>query len=354
MIRSTEMRPLWTQKIASHPVGIALQEGSPNGAMIGIEGEVYFFNPETGRMSKRIMAHKGGNTAIAANSLLSEFATGGEDGFIRLWGRQSQAPIWEHYLGKDWVEAIAASPVGHLAAGAGRALCVWNVERELILQRTMDHPIRHVHFMNHGTELLISTARQSLFITLNSNEVLTSFSYDASPFQTHVSPDELWLAAGMADMGVRLFNLRSISQEALGIGPFSNKPKHICWSPESRDLAAANGDRVYLINRTILATLAAENRHEAEDIRQALTPLDYVQGKTTALQFHGTEQVLAIGTDEGNLVVEDLEMKLPLLNVFVEGGAIVQLAWTADSDRLIYATESGSVGCFWVPVGQSE
>lgn len=352
MIKPSPEKPLWTQKIASYPVALSLQDSSPNAGIIGIEGELYFFNVETGRMSKRLISHKGGNTTLASLSLSQEFVTGGEDGVVRIWGRGSQLPVWEHAMGKDWVDALATTPQGHFAAGAGRMLRVWNPERELIAERQFDFPVRQLQFLNHGKEFVISTPRKSHFLSLESGEEMFHVNYDVSPLKSCVSSDERWLAAGMADMGVRLFNLRSLTEEGLGVGPFNNKPKQLCWSNDSQLLAAANGDRVYLINRSILEELARDNKNDERDIRLALRPIDYVQGKTTALEFHGTEPWLAVATEDGNIVVEDLESRLRLFDVMIKTGPVVELHWTAESDRLIYATESGSVGCFWLSPNQ--
>ncbi|MGF1572802.1 MAG: WD40 repeat domain-containing protein [Sumerlaeia bacterium] len=347
MMKPSAEKPLWSQKIASYPVGLSLQNSTPNAAIMGIEGELYFFNVESGRMAKRLISHKGGNTVLASLDLTQEFVTGGEDGTIRIWGRESPKSVWEHSFSKDWVDALAVSNTGHFAAAAGRTLLVWNYARTLIFEQQFDQPVRQLQFIRNGQELVVSTPRKSAFLNIPAGEELYKVEYDASPFKALVSPDERWLAAGMSDMGVQLNNLRSLSTQALGIGHFSSKPKHTCWAPDSQLFAAGNGDRVYLIKRGVLEELAMDHQTSERDIRLAIRPLEYVTGKTTALQFHGTEPWLAVGTEEGNLVLEDLNSHLRLVDVFVQGGAIVELQWTADSDRLVYATESGIVGCFW-------
>jgi WD40 repeat protein len=345
---SNRTRPQWTHQIASHPVGIVFQESADLAAIAGIEGELLFLHPESGKLRKRFETHEGGLTSVAGFPLTGDVLTGGEDGFLRRWSVNSDATTWEFSFGKGWVEALATTGTGEFAGASGKELRIWNKHSEEVFHTTFEHPVRQLQFLRNGEILVVSTPRKTIFLSLTELKPLFALPHEASPLITAASSDETWLACGMADMGVMLFDLRSLEEEGLGIGPFATKPRHISWSSEGLVLAVGNGDRAVYINRMILALLHANREKEDQDIRRAISYSEYVQGKITALSYHPTEGWLAMGTDEGCIHVEETDSQIPLLQTTVAGGAIALLQWSPASDRLLYATEEGRIGCLWV------
>lgn len=329
-------KPIWTNNLRGYPIGVAAFPEAGLVVLAGIDGELFALEAGTGRLRARVRAHEGGLTAMAALPGGTGVATGGEDGRVRAWALDLRAPRFDAELGREWVDALAVDGAGRIAAGAGRCVAVLGADGRVRARHETPAPVRAVAFA--GGRLLAATHLGAWLADPADGRPVAEFPFQGSPHSTALSPDERWFAVGLSDRTVRLLDLANPSTEAVGLGPFQSKPKHLCWAPDGSWLAAADGDYAHLVSGRAVEGFAADD----DDGANAVRSISGLGGRVSAVAFRPDGGRIAIGTRAGDFVVDDPETARRVLDHGEEGVEVALLAWLGP-DRLLAARADGAV-----------
>lgn len=119
------LRQAWEGHLGDHFVRL---EWSPDGAMLAaatIGGSISIFAAD-GSFLRELPGHSFGTLAISWSADSRLLASGGQNGYARIWEASSGASLHELKAGAQWVEQVAFSPLNdYLLTGAGRFLKRW-------------------------------------------------------------------------------------------------------------------------------------------------------------------------------------------------------------------------------------
>lgn len=348
MINAGANEPLWTQSTHGWPQAIAVSPNRPRVAVGCIDGPVFLFDTDTGAILRRHRGHEKGLVALVAAPNGVGFIGGGEDGSIILWGDSGESTPLDTRGAKGMVEALATTPGAAIAAGIGRTVVAWDANLQPLYGQELSAPVRQLAWADHGRTLLVAMQTAILAIAIPCGRTQREFFLSGTPLRLAPSPNDEWLACGCGDGGTRLFALTGEQLDDLGLGPFRHKPKCLDWTPDSTILVAADGEQMFAVNRRQFIEIARNRDADDAAYAAAVRPLGAIIGRATAMRIHGTEPWIAVGTRQGQVIVEDLHHASRPIDTFIEGGEVAQLAWTPDSDRLLVAMEDGTLACLWV------
>jgi len=120
---ATLVRGRWAVRIPEYPLALTWTDRAGDRlAMISAEGTLASIETVDGDGLWRVQAHKGGACTVQASPDGSTLASGGQDGYARLWDADQGEQLAEIAL-KGWVEHAAWAPNGEwIAVAAGRVV----------------------------------------------------------------------------------------------------------------------------------------------------------------------------------------------------------------------------------------
>lgn len=340
------MRALWQHRLKGYPFALATLDKPAVVAVVGIDGELSWIDAETGKLTRHIVAHQGGTTGCFAFRQRGTILTGGEDGRICLWHPNAEAPAWCEEIGGGWVEAVAGSPHGEIAAGRGRELFVWDDEGKPLFFASTDSAIRHLFFRNRNELVVIQNEAVQCLALAQRGERLNNIPLQSSPQAARLSPDGRWLACGVSSKGIWLIKPQHRDNEALHIGPLQTKPKCLAWSSDGNLLAFATGETPLVIQSSQWEKDPPGPTLSNPRGTEEPMPIPGCQGVCSALEFHPVMPWLAVGTREGHAVVHALDRDERLFDEHIPGGEVACIAWTPETHRPVFATGDGLVACY--------
>ncbi|MEB3198198.1 MAG: WD40 repeat domain-containing protein [Candidatus Sericytochromatia bacterium] len=249
----TAQAPDAVQDLAWHP-------SEPRCALGLVGGEWLEWGPE-GLVGEVRPAHAEGLLALAWSPLGDRLATAGQDGWVRLWGRDAR-PLAGLEQGEAWVSSLAWAPDGAwLAVASGRHLEVWDLRGESPRRQGRLGPhastITAVAWLPKEAGIAVAAyggvtvwpspnASPSLWARLRGAEDLQPrhLSFKGSLLALAVSPDGRFYATGNQDGTVHLWYAASGAD--LEMTGYPTKVRELAWDPRSRFIATGGASSVTL------------------------------------------------------------------------------------------------------------
>jgi len=299
--------------------------------------------------------------------------TGGEDGMVRIWRLHSRAVATSPALKCSgellmkataggaitsrsgvWVSRVSLDDSGaHVAVATGKAASVYRVadivagavasaasgskagapavEPVMSLPPTA-HPLDELKFVRGGRLLTACYGRVALWrLALGgaggggggsarraAPTAATELDYKGWPLATAMSPNGLWVASGCNDETVHMWQLSGKDAGAeLTCGGYSSSPTVLAWSSDSALLATAGGAAVSVWR------FAGAAGSPAGSTPVTCLPRGRGGGDVTAMAFHPTLPLLAVGATAGVITVYSVVTHVPAASLGVrlaEGG----------------------------------
>ncbi len=303
--------------------------------------EWYYLNALLRSEQQSLAGHAGPINDLSADPTGRRFASGGQDGTVRVWDVQAgQASITIEAHDAP-VHAVCWSPDGNslASAGADRTINVWDAATG-DLRVTLKGHEGAVHSVSwHGSKSWLASAGQDSTVRVwnpsTGESIAVMRGHVGAVTEVAWNPDGTLLASASIDHTVRLWKPTDWTHDdplwlRYGI-------KSIAWSPDGSRLAAANpyepAINVWDVRtREVVATLKGHT--------------NYVRDVAWSRDGH---RLVSAGQDHA-LRVWDVATWKPTQTVHT--GLQYALAWHADNDRYLTAGFDGLVKTWSVHHGQ--
>lgn len=301
------------------------------GGMLGAaagDGRLHFAGPDGGLVSAAL--HKGAILALAADPASGRVVTGGDDGRIMSATPGGDTTQLLHRPGR-WIEALAVSPKGAIAAGIGR---------EALFLRPGGEPqagelpstVASLAFDTGGASLAAAHyGGVSLFDPLHPARPPRHLGWKGSHIRVSFSPNGRFLVSVMSENALHGWRIRDGANMAMSGYP--NKPRSLSWSADGGLLASSGADGA------VVWSFAGDNG----PMGTSAISLGARGVQVTALCWHPQAPMLALGYRDGAVRLcraADGAM-LPLRAP--DGDAITHLAFDAEGLHLALLSAGGNL-----------
>jgi WD40 repeat protein len=246
--------------------------------------------------------------------------------------------------GAAWAERVAWCPVslpspsgrgaggeGILASAAGKKLRLWNLDGEMIREYP-DHPstVADIQWKPNDA-ILASTAYGKLFLwSPEQQNAVREFDWQGSMLALAWSPNGEYIAAGSQDCTVHFWLMKT--GEDLHMAGYPTKVRELAWDAQSRYLATGGGP-----------ISCVWDCSGAGPAGRTPVQLEAHQDNVSCLAYQHQGALLASGGEDGLLVLWQPSKQQGSLALAKHPGAVSQLAWSADDQRLAVGTANGGV-----------
>jgi WD40 repeat protein len=278
----------------------------------------------------RILAHEGPCRALIAQpggGLLS----GGEDGRVARISLDGSVDVGAQPA-MQRVELLAGGSAGW-ACASGHKVVVTRTSRRAL---TFPAKVRALAFDPTGHRLAVAY-QDGVSICHDDGAQARHLAYRGLPLAVAWSPDGAWLALGLTAGSLRVWRSDDSADVVPG-GGHSRETRSLGFSADGHMLAASGGSRVlyWRLNPPGFA------KPGECGLRSDRAPVK-------AVAWHPVHPLIAAGYASGAILLCRPGVEDVLFIRGAGGGAALWLAWSADGNRLAFATEAGEAGLVILP-----
>ncbi len=288
-----------------------------------------------GAADPRVEAHPGGAILVAdANG--RRLVTGGDDGRIvevLADGHMEQLAAVER---GRWVDALALGQDGSLAWSSGKVVTArdgrgWTASIEA------RSTVRGLAFAPKGFQLAIAHYDGATLWFPRAVAKPKLLEWKGSHIDVTWSPDARFVVTSLQENA--LHGWRVADSAHMRMTGYPSKTRSMSWSPDGKWLATSGADAA------ILWPFQAKDGPMGKQPKEvAVRP-----AKIERVAFHPKAPVLAVGFEDGCILLSRIGDGGELLARPPEGGAISALAWDAEGKRLAFGTDHGAAGVLTLP-----
>lgn len=329
-----ELRQAWEAHLGDHVVRL---EWSPDGAMLAaamIGGPISLFAAD-GRFLRELPGHSFGTLVISWSADSRLLASGGQDGYARIWDAATGTALHELKCGAQWVEQLAFSPhKDYLLTGAGRFLKMWNGAGEH-LRDFPDHPSTITGIAWQPGELFFATVAYGQLANYHAEKAdfAKAFAWKGSILVVAWSPDGNYLATGNQDASVHFWYRKS--GKDLEMTGYPAKIRELAWDADSRFLATGGSPVVTIWD------CGGKGPAGTRPVQ-----LEGHEAFLSALAYQHRGRLIASGCQGGKVFVWNHRLPDRPLRGAQLSAAITQIRWAPDDRMLAATTETGVVRVF--------
>jgi WD40 repeat protein len=278
--------------------------------------------------TRSIAAHEGAILSAALHPAGKSIVTGGDDGrLVKVSGSGETSVIAE--LGK-WVDHLAASTVsGAIVAGVGKEAILFAKDRETH-RFLYPSTVGGLALDAKGRRLAVSHyGGVTLRYALMADDKGAELKWAGSHLGVTLSPDAEYVISAMQESS--LHGWRMPDKTDLRMEGYPAKTRSVSWDKRGRWLATSGANAA--IVWPFVGKLGPQGKPPLQPgERDALV---------TAVAFHPSEEVLAIGYADGAAILVRLADQAGMELDEPGEGAVTALAWDAAGKRIAIGDEAG-------------
>ncbi|MGE0741796.1 MAG: WD40 repeat domain-containing protein [Hyphomonadaceae bacterium] len=277
---------------------------------------------------RRIAVHDGVILSSALHPDGKRIVTGGDDGRIKVITPAGEIETLAEL--RKWVD--------HLAANAASGVIVAGVGKDAIVYREGQEAHRFTHATTIGGLALDAKGRRlaathyngaTLRYVLAADDKGVALNWAGSHLAVTLSPDAEYVVTGMQENA--LHGWRLPDKTDLRMDGYPSKTKSFSWDKRGRWLATSGANAA--IVWPFVGKLGPQGKPPIQPgEREALV---------TAVAFHPSEEVLAIGYADGAVIAVRFSDNLGMELDEPGEGAVTALAWSGDGKRIAIGDEAG-------------
>lgn len=291
------------------------------------EGEVLFSAEGT----KSIRPHKSGLLAAEPSRDHACLVTSGDDGCIFACRADGTHELLAERPRK-WIDLIATGPSGAIAFASGRAAWVRDsdgTEREFNHERA----VGGLAFAPKGNRLAVSRYDGATLWWAGRDSDPVTLSWKGAHLGISFSPDGKYLVTAMQENA--LHGWRLSDTQDMRMSGYPAKVKSFSWSFKGKYLATSGA------NTAILWPFFGKTGPMGQAPLQLGGRGD---AQVTAVACHPKEEVVAIGYQDGMIVMSRFADNAEVLLRRPGKGPVSTMDWDKDGNRLVFGTETAEAG----------
>lgn len=239
--------PTWRTQVGDAALALAVSRTGAYVAVASGDGEVLVLDSATGRVVQTYAGHAFGALCVAWSPTSDRLVTGGQDGLVRFWALDQDLPIAESPAAPNggralpWVEHVVFSRDGRVvASAAGAHVSLWSadgaLERRYAPYRST---VADLQWLPDGQRLSAVGYSGAFVWHRDRDEPEQTLQWKGS-FLCHAwAPTGKWLAAGMQESAVHIFEVRTKGD--LEMSGYSQKVLRLSWSEDGKRLITNGG-----------------------------------------------------------------------------------------------------------------
>jgi|SRR5579872_1752910 len=314
---------------AAAPVTAAAFIGGAPALALG-DGAVLIGDPGA---PKRVDAHPEGAILVAASDG-ERLIAGGDDGRVVAVSPDGSSEQIADEKGR-WIDALA-SKGGAIAWAAGRDARVRDAAGA-IKSYAAPSTVRGLAFLPKGYRLALAHYNGVSLWFPNAAAAPTLLEWKGSHLDVTASPDGRFIVSSMQENA--LHGWRVADSRNMRMTGYPKKTRSLSWSHDGHWLATSGAD----------ACVVWPFRDKDGPMGKAPRETGVRQAKVSQVAFHPRALVVAIGYEDGFILLCRLG---DAAEIFVRGpgdGAVTALAWDASGARLLFGLDSGAAGLLTLP-----
>jgi WD40 repeat protein len=278
--------------------------------------------------TRRIEAHDGAILCAALHPDRTHIVTGGDDGRVKLVSPNGAVETLSET--RKWVNHLVASAAsGVIAAAVGKEAIVFRDGREA---HRFAYPttVGGLALDAKGRKLAASHyGGATIRLALAADDKGVTLAWSGSHLAVTLSPDADYLITAMQENA--LHGWRLPDKTDLRMDGYPAKTRSLSWDKRGRWLATSGAESA--IVWPFAGKLGPQGKAPLQPgQREALV---------TAVAFHPSEEVLAIGYSDGAAMLVRFADQLGMELDEPGEGAVTALAWSADGKRIAIGDEAG-------------
>lgn len=296
-------------------------------AMFALSDGSVFVAPREGD-TRRIAAHDGVILSAAPHPDGKRLVTGGDDGRLKAISPDGSVETIGEL--RKWVDHLAASAAsGVIVAGVGKEAIVFKADKET---HRFGYPstIGGLALDAKGRRLAVSHyGGVTLRLVLAADDKGNALNWAGSHLALTISPEGEYVITGMQENA--LHGWRLPEKTDLRMDGYPSKTKSFSWDKRGRWLATSGASSA--IVWPFVGKLGPQGKPPMQPgEREALV---------SAVAFHPTDEVLAIGYFDGAALIVRLADQMGMELDEPGEAAVSALAWSPDGKQIALADEAG-------------
>lgn len=328
------LRRGWTATVDDYAIAGGWTHDGASLVIADSGGGVHVFDGKSGNPTwSRGGVHEGGVLCVAMHPRDPRFASGGQDGNIRVWTAADEEALHTVDAAGAWIEHLAWSPDGQrLAATRARQVRAYSPNGEEYW-RSDDHPstVSAIAWSGAG-ELATACYGRVTYFDAATGSARQKLEWQGSLISLVLSPDGDVIACGSQDNSVHFW--RRVTGEDSMMSGYPGKPTCLAFDASGGLLATGGGEAV---------TVWSFHGDGPEGTRPGV--LEMHTRPVSALAFERRGVRLASGARDGTVVVWSLQAdgNGDPAGVALLAESVAELYWRPDGRALAALDAQGGV-----------
>ncbi|MCG3174365.1 MAG: hypothetical protein GMKNLPBB_02599 [Myxococcota bacterium] len=331
--------PFWTIDAGDYVNALAWSPDSQYLAAAAASGEVVVARTESGVITGRYPGHAMGALCLAWSADGELLASGGQDGFLRVWNNASGQQAWAMKTAGAWVEHLDWNHRSDvIAAASGKHLQFWKSSGEL--QQALppnNSTIAAIQWQPGGNAIAFAGYKRAVLWRLGQEKPEKEYPWGSSMISLRWSPNGKWIACGCQDAAVHVWNART--GEDMEMSGYPTKLRELSWDRESRYLATGGGVESIVWDFSGKGPVGSRPR-----------TLSGHQDLLTDLAFQPTGDLLATGGRDGMVIWWNPRKNAQPAALAGGSGVVTRVAWNPGGQLLAASHDDGRVLLYKTPV----